>query len=84
MNGLFSSLLAFRKFPIIRYQGNSDICRYLGERVHKKLRDDPDLMTSYGPKQGFGHKTTINNVDQSTVLLIVDRREDPVTPLLHQ
>lgn len=82
--GLFSSLLSLRKFPVIRYQRNSEICTLLAEKVHKKLREDPDLMTTYGQRQGIGHKNTIDNVDQTSVLLIIDRREDPVTPLLHQ
>lgn len=82
--GLFASLLAFRKFPVIRYQKTSDVCKVLAERVHSLLRKDPDLMTTYGASKGYGHKTTIDNVDQTTTLLIIDRREDPVTPLLHQ
>jgi vacuolar protein sorting-associated protein 45 len=82
--GLFSSLLSLKKFPVIRYQRNSDICAQIAEKVHTRLREDPDLMLSYGIKSGLGHKSTIDNVDQSSVLLIIDRREDPVTPLLHQ
>ncbi|OMJ69739.1 hypothetical protein SteCoe_32464 [Stentor coeruleus] len=84
VDGVFASLLALRKFPVIRYQRSSEVCTLLAERLHAKLRVDPDLMTTYASRQGFGHKTTIDNVDQSSVILIVDRREDPVTPLLHQ
>ena len=84
VEGVFSSLLAFRKFPVIRYQKSSNLCKKLAELVHRRLREDPDLMTTYGVRHGSGHKQTIDNVDQSSVLLIVDRREDPVTPLLHQ
>ncbi|CAG9320163.1 unnamed protein product [Blepharisma stoltei] len=82
--GLFSALLAIKKLPVIRYQRNSELCYSLADRIHSKLREDPDLMSLYTGRSSNGHKTTIDNVDQSTVLLILDRREDPVTPLLHQ
>lgn len=81
---LFASLLTLRKFPVIRYQKSSKRCQEIAYQVHSLLREDPDLMTTYAIRPGSGHKNTIDNVDQSTVLLIVDRREDPVTPLLHQ
>jgi vacuolar protein sorting-associated protein 45 len=81
---VFASLLTMRKFPVIRYQKSSKRCQELAFQVHQLLREDPDLMTSYAGRSTTGHKNTIDNVDQSSVLLIVDRREDPVTPLLHQ
>lgn len=82
-DGIFSVLLALRKFPVIRYQRSSEVCYNLADRLHEKLREDHDLMVSYMARSGR-HKTTIDGVDQTCVLLILDRREDPVTPLLHQ
>lgn len=78
---LFAALLTLRKFPVIRYQNSSKRCQELAYEVHRLLREEPDLMPV---RSGTGHKVTIDNVDQTSVLLIVDRREDPVTPLLHQ
>lgn len=78
---LFAALLTMRKFPVIRFQNSSKRCQELAYEVHRLLREDPDLMAV---RPGTGHKLTIENVDQSAVLLIIDRREDPVTPLLHQ
>jgi vacuolar protein sorting-associated protein 45 len=89
LDGVFSAVLALRKMPVIRYQRSSQICRMLSDCLHvtptqTKLREDSDLMTYHVSRSPATHKTTIDGVDQTCTLLILDRREDPVTPLLHQ
>lgn len=89
LDGVFSVVLALRKMPVIRFQRSSTLCRMLGDCLHvhftqTKLREDPDLMTYFVSRSPPTHKTTIDGVDQTTTLLLIDRREDPVTPLLHQ
>jgi len=77
VDGLFALLLSLRRFPLIRYQKSSDICALLADRLHERLRKDVELLS-------FCQRTAAEGPDPSTVLLIIDRREDPVTPLLHQ
>ena len=84
VDGIFSVLMSLRKFPVIRYQRTSPICASIADKLHGKLREDPDLMSYFTQRSTTGHKQTIDGVDQSTMLLLIDRREDPVTPLLHQ
>jgi len=84
VSGLFGMLLCTRKLPIIRYQRSSELCLGIADRLHQILREDRDLMNSYTGRSSGRHKTTIDGVDQTSTLLIIDRREDPVTPLLHQ
>ncbi|GAB6032401.1 vacuolar protein sorting-associated protein 45 [Chamberlinius hualienensis] len=69
--GLFSALLALRISPVIRYQKSSDLC--------KRLADEMKLMMS---KEASSFEFRRN--DTSPVLLIVDRRDDCLTPLLNQ
>jgi vacuolar protein sorting-associated protein 45 len=60
--------------PFIRYQKSSDVCFRLAEKVNSKLREDPD----------FNSRMSKSNVSNATTILILDRREDPITPLLNQ
>jgi vacuolar protein sorting-associated protein 45 len=89
LDGVFSVVLALRKMPVVRYQRSSPLCRMLADclyvsRMQTKLRDDPDLMNYNLSRSPATHKTTIDGVDQTCTLVILDRRDDPVTPLLHQ
>jgi vacuolar protein sorting-associated protein 45 len=68
MAGLMSILLSLKKRPTIRYQGASDICKMLAHGLNEKIDNEGDLFYFRN--------------DPSCLLLIVDRREDPVTPLL--
>ena len=72
--GVLALLLSLRKKPIIRYQQSSQMCRRLAEGVMqkmKKLNEDSKLFD-------------FRQSDVSPILLIVDRTDDPVTPLLNQ
>lgn len=60
--------------PIIRFQKSSDVCFRLAEKVASKLKDDTDFL----------QRMSKASVQSSTSILILDRREDPVTPLLNQ
>jgi len=71
-DAIFSILMSTRTKPLIRYQKSSDLCYRLAEKVQGKLNDDDEFVTK------------MSKNSPSTVLLIMDRREDPVTPLLNQ
>ncbi|CAF0866345.1 unnamed protein product [Adineta ricciae] len=71
--GLVSLLLSLRKkSATIRYQQSSNMAKILAERLSNTLRRQLDFASS-----------NVNAPDH-TVVLIVDRREDAITPLLNQ
>lgn len=70
LDGLYSICLSLRKLPIIKYINNSKPCRKIAELLLHKL------------KQEFQNTNT--NESQRMVLIITDRNEDPITPLLNQ
>jgi vacuolar protein sorting-associated protein 45 len=61
--------------PLIRFHKSSDLCYRLADKLASKLHEDSD---------GFFQRIGKNNPPESTTVLILDRREDPVTPLLNQ
>ncbi|KAK6622685.1 hypothetical protein RUM43_008527 [Polyplax serrata] len=71
VQGITSVLLSLKKFPIIRYQGTSDMAKRLAEGVR-------DVLTRESSLCNVAHN------DNYPVLLVLDRRDDPVTPLLNQ
>lgn len=64
-------LLTLQCLPQIRYQNSSDGCRSLAELVRSFISRETVLFDFRKP-------------ERSPVLLIVDRRQDPITPLLTQ
>jgi len=68
LQGLLSCLLALKKRPTIRYQANSTFCNKLSKSIVSTMKRESEL---------FGW-----NQNTEPVLLIMDRREDPLTPLL--
>ena len=64
-------LLTLQWFPQIRYQRSSDPCRVLAESVRSFCSRETDLFDFRKP-------------ERSPVLLIIDRRQDQITPLLTQ
>ena len=56
----------------MRYQKSSELCLRLTDQLFKKLNSEAE----------FVEKMSKNSTD--TVLLIIDRKEDPITPLLNQ
>ncbi|CAD5229030.1 unnamed protein product [Bursaphelenchus okinawaensis] len=69
IHGLASLLLSFRAKPVIRYQRTSRDSHRLAEDLSKLIVREDALFES---------------CSENTTLLILDRSEDPVTPLLNQ
>jgi len=68
-DGLISCFLALKREPIIRYQKNSEMCQLLAQAVR--------INVVQKGRKLFGWS-------RRPVLLLMDRRNDPVTPLLMQ
>lgn len=58
--------------PNIKYSKDSEICRLIANKLNDFLLNNPELINRNCGKE------------QNTLLVIFDRREDPITPLLHQ
>lgn len=69
--GVIALLLSLKKRPLIRYQKNSLLAKKLATEVRYQITQEDQL---------FDFRKT----DTPPILLIVDRRDDPVTPLLTQ
>ena len=69
--GLIAVLLSLKKKPLIRYSKTSLLARKLATEVRYHMTQEESL---------FDFRKT----DTPPILLIVDRRDDPVTPLLSQ
>ncbi|XP_034942666.1 vacuolar protein sorting-associated protein 45 [Chelonus insularis] len=67
---IISVLLSLKKCPYIRYQGSSDMAKRLAEKIREVLIKESN---SFKFRQ-----------ESDPLLLILDRRDDPVTPLLNQ
>lgn len=71
VEGLTAVLLSLKKRPIVRYERMSGMARKLGQEVLYQMNNQPELWD-------FRKTAT------APLLLILDRRNDPVTPLLTQ
>ncbi|XP_048736203.1 vacuolar protein sorting-associated protein 45-like [Ostrea edulis] len=71
VEGLTSVLLSLKKCPIIRYQNSSEMARRLAENVRNTINREAALFE-------------FRKTDVAPVLVILDRRDDAVTPLLNQ
>lgn len=70
VSGLLSVLLALKKLPVqVRYQQSSEVARRIANEV----------FTQIGKGEPFDFAR-----NESTLLLILDRKDDPITPLLTQ
>ncbi|KAF2158124.1 vacuolar protein sorting-associated protein 45 [Myriangium duriaei CBS 260.36] len=69
--GAIALLLALKKKPLIRYQKNSLLAKKLATEIRYQITQEDQL---------FDFRKT----DTPPILLIIDRRDDPVTPLLTQ
>ena len=71
VKGILSALLSMKKKPFtIRYQGTSDLARKVATDVTKAIEKEDNLF-EFRKQEG-------------SMLLILDRRDDPATPLLTQ
>lgn len=71
-DGVLAVLLSLKKKPLVRYEKNSALAKKLAAEVRYQMGQEEQLFD-------FGRKA-----DTPPILLIVDRRNDPVTPLLSQ
>jgi hypothetical protein len=69
--GITGALLALKKKPLIRYEANSALARKLSAEISYSIQNE-------GPLYDF------RRTDTPPILMILDRRNDPVTPLLNQ
>lgn len=69
--GLLATLLTLKKKPMIRYANNSLVAKKLASEIRYNITQEEQL---------FDFRRT----DTPPILLILDRREDPLTPLLTQ
>ncbi|KID99130.1 vacuolar protein sorting-associated protein 45, partial [Metarhizium majus ARSEF 297] len=69
--GLLAVLLSLKKKPLIRYEKSSLLAKKLASEVRYLMSQEEQLFE-------------FRKVDTPPILLILDRREDPVTPLLTQ
>ena len=72
-DGLISCLLSLKKWPLIRYTSKSKITYDLANSVKKTI----DRLNLESKLFDFNQKN-------APLLIILDRRDDPVTPLLNQ
>ncbi|BES99545.1 vacuolar protein sorting 45 homolog (S. cerevisiae) [Nesidiocoris tenuis] len=71
VQGLVAVLLSLKKCPFIRFQAGSDMAKQLAEKVREVVAKEEVLFD-------FRHS------EVAPLLLILDRRFDPITPLLTQ
>lgn len=71
VDGILAVLLSLKKKPLIRYAKTSPMAKKLASEVRYHIMQEEQLFD-------------FRAVDTPPVLLILDRREDPVTPLLTQ
>ncbi|XP_074650382.1 vacuolar protein sorting-associated protein 45-like [Tubulanus polymorphus] len=71
VQGLTSVLLSLKKCPMIRYQNSSEMARRLADNVRQVISKEAAL---------FDFRKT----DVPPILLLLDRRDDAVTPLMNQ
>ncbi|GJJ13177.1 hypothetical protein Clacol_007428 [Clathrus columnatus] len=71
VQGIISVLLSIRKKPLIRYERMSPLSKRLGAEVLNRIQTESALFE-------------FRSAQVPPLLLILDRRNDPVTPLLSQ
>ena len=69
--GIVALLLSLKKNPLIRYEKNSLMAKKLATEVRHQITQEEQLFD-------------FRKMDTPAILLIVDRRDDPITPLLTQ
>ncbi|XP_076947414.1 vacuolar protein sorting-associated protein 45 homolog [Bidens hawaiensis] len=72
VDGLAAIFLAFKRRPVIRYSRTSDIAKRIAHEASKLMYQQESGLFDF-------RRTEI-----SPLLLVIDRRDDPITPLLNQ
>ncbi|KXZ43440.1 VPS33 protein [Gonium pectorale] len=73
VQGLSAVFLALRRRPVIRYQRGSDLVVRLAESLYRLTYKQESVVFDFGASRSA-----------PPVVLLLDRRDDPVTPLLTQ
>jgi len=71
VEGLSSIVLSLKKQPVIRYSARSDMCERVVKEFQRRVKADQAFFD-------------FRKSEQPPLLLIYDRRDDPITPLLTQ
>ena len=71
VDGLFSASLAMRMHPMVRYSRSSPLCYKVAQMIQSKIDEEHILFEQM-------------NLTNQAIILLTDRREDPITPLLNQ
>lgn len=71
---LTALLLSLKLKPCIRYRGGSNAAQTLAKNIHDKIAKESNLFDFRAQENGA----------PPPLLLILDRKDDPVTPLLNQ
>lgn len=74
VQGMTALLLSLKLKPAIRYRNGSETAIQLAKHIHEKISKESSL---------FDFRTQDNGAPPP-LLLILDRKDDPVTPLLNQ
>ncbi|RDX90432.1 Vacuolar protein sorting-associated protein 45-like protein [Mucuna pruriens] len=72
VDGLAAVFLALKRRPVIRYQRTSDIAKRIAHEASKLMYQEESGLFDF------------RRMEVSPLLLVIDRRDDPVTPLLNQ
>ncbi|KAL0323278.1 UNVERIFIED_CONTAM: Vacuolar protein sorting-associated protein 45 [Sesamum angustifolium] len=72
IDGIAAIFLALKRRPVIRYSRTSDIAKRVAQEASKLMYQQESGLFDF------------RRAEVSPLLLIVDRRDDPVTPLLNQ
>jgi vacuolar protein sorting-associated protein 45 len=70
--GLVALMLSLKRRPVIRYQASSDMCHDLAKTISGTIERERGSLFDF------------RQTDPAPVMVVVDRRDDPVTPLLNQ
>lgn len=84
VDGLFASLLALKKAGslLIRYDRNSALSKKLAAELMYKIKQESQLFIQMEKQAKASHNGKRIVPDTPPVLLIIDRKNDPITPLL--
>ncbi|RYR41709.1 hypothetical protein Ahy_A08g038116 isoform D [Arachis hypogaea] len=72
VDGVAAVFLALKRRPVIRYQRTSDIAKRIAHEANKLMYQEESGLFDF------------RRTEVSPLLLALDRRDDPVTPLLNQ
>lgn len=75
---MMAVLLSLRQKPTIRFQSGSDLAGLFARELYHEIYDKEAQLFD------FGNAAPPSNSSGETLLLVLDRKDDPITPLLLQ